>query len=184
VALHEEVGPAATTVMAVARRAGVQRLTVYRHFPDEAALLDGCSGHWREAHPLPDAAAWSGIPDATTRLLRALEEIYRYFAGGAPMLRTILRDESMVPALRPVMAPWHAWMREQVGVLSAGWGEGGERSRRVRAMVAVALRFHTWEALDGAGLDEKAAADVMAGAVRSAAESPAASQHIRRVARP
>lgn len=166
-ALHEEVGPAHTTVMAVAERAGVQRLTVYRHFPNEVALLEGCSGHWRESHPLPDPSSWSGLVDPAVRLETALRAIYGYFREGAPMLRSILRDEPRVPALVPIMSGWHLWMREQVGVLSAGWGDRGDGARGVRALVAVALSFHTWEALSEAGLDDAAAADLMATAVRS-----------------
>ena len=33
--LHGTVGPAATTIAGIAEQAGVTRLTVYRHFPDE-----------------------------------------------------------------------------------------------------------------------------------------------------
>ncbi|MCY7302061.1 MAG: TetR/AcrR family transcriptional regulator, partial [Thermoleophilia bacterium] len=41
------VGPAATQISEIARRAGVQRVTVYNHFPDEASLFAACSAHWR-----------------------------------------------------------------------------------------------------------------------------------------
>jgi Bacterial regulatory proteins, tetR family len=40
--LHGTVGPARTTLSAVAKQAGVQRHTVYRHFPTEADLFDAC----------------------------------------------------------------------------------------------------------------------------------------------
>ena len=40
VELHGTVGPARTSISAVAERAGVRRSTLYRHFPDEAALFD------------------------------------------------------------------------------------------------------------------------------------------------
>src|SRR3712207_9282767 len=56
--LHETVGPARTTVSAIAEAAGVQRATVYRHFPDEDALVDACSSHWRTLHPAPDPTPW------------------------------------------------------------------------------------------------------------------------------
>lgn len=177
VALHEEVGPAATTVVAVAERAGVQRLTVYRHFPDERALLAGCSAHWREAHPLPDPSSWTRVPDPGRRVRVALEAVYGYFREGAPMLRRILRDEPDLPALADIMVPWHGWMREQAGALSAGWGGGEPGARRVRGLVAVALRFGTWEALEEAGFDPSGAAGVMAGAVRSGAALPAMAPH-------
>ena len=48
VALHEEVGPARTTVTAIAQRAGVSRPTVYNQFPDDRSLFAACSGHWRQ----------------------------------------------------------------------------------------------------------------------------------------
>ena len=76
--LHESVGPARTTVSAVAERAGVQRLTVYRHFPDERALLAACSGHWVATNPAPDPGPWRKIRDPQERLRRALGEIYAF----------------------------------------------------------------------------------------------------------
>src|SRR6476659_2729549 len=54
VELHGTVGPARTTVSAIAERAGVQRHTVYRHFPTDADLFAACSAHYVAAHPLPD----------------------------------------------------------------------------------------------------------------------------------
>src|ERR687888_296648 len=63
VELHRTVGPAATQISEIARRAGVQRVTVYNHFPDDASLFAACSAHWRDFHfwralsPLGDAEA-------------------------------------------------------------------------------------------------------------------------------
>src|SRR3954465_6182848 len=68
VELHGTVGPAHTSVSAVAERAGVRRSTVYRHFPDEDALFAACSAHWGERNPPPDPARWSAIDDADTRV--------------------------------------------------------------------------------------------------------------------
>src|SRR3954453_1707617 len=73
--LHGTVGPARTTISAIAGRAGVRRATVYRHFPDERALFMGCSGAWRERHPLPEPATWAGIADPADRLNAALEAL-------------------------------------------------------------------------------------------------------------
>src|SRR5918999_1011525 len=78
VELHREVGPSNTTISAIAERAGVQRLTVYRHFPDEAALFGACSAHWRAEHPVPDPRPWAAIGDPEERLRTALGEIYAY----------------------------------------------------------------------------------------------------------
>src|ERR671919_461601 len=76
VKLHGSVGPARTTVSGVAREAGVQRATVYRHFPDEASLFEACTAHYWAANPMPDPAAWKRIPDPAERCRRALAEIY------------------------------------------------------------------------------------------------------------
>src|ERR1700704_6593204 len=79
VELHGTLGPARTSISAVAERAGVRRSTVYRHFPDEAALFGACSAHWTAANPPPDIASWKGIADPAERFERALEEMYGYY---------------------------------------------------------------------------------------------------------
>src|SRR5213592_4741836 len=77
--LHGTVGPARTTISAIAERAGVRRATVYRHFPDERALFLGCSGTWQERHPVPDPATWAAIADPGARLEAALEALYHWY---------------------------------------------------------------------------------------------------------
>src|ERR671915_1215643 len=76
VELHQTVGMARTTISAIAEKAGVQRLTVYRHFPDERALFHACTGHWRAANPPPEPGPWSQIADPHERLGMALAEVY------------------------------------------------------------------------------------------------------------
>src|SRR5690349_22261106 len=63
VALHEELGPAQTSISAIAERAGVRRSTIYRHFPDDEALFAACSAHWRAANPPPAPETWMSIQD-------------------------------------------------------------------------------------------------------------------------
>ena len=72
VELHGTVGPAHTSISAIAERAGVRRSTVYRHFPDEAALFNACSSHWEATNPVPDMGAWAAIQDPDERLRAAL----------------------------------------------------------------------------------------------------------------
>ena len=98
--LHERVGPRATTVSAVAEEANVTRLTVYRHFPSDEALVIACSAHWRELHPRPDPAAWARIGDPVARLRTALAETYRWAATAAPMMTMIHRDVDRAAELR------------------------------------------------------------------------------------
>src|SRR5829696_1786436 len=80
--LHGSVGPARTTISGVAERAGVQRATLYRHFPDEDALFVACSSHWMAQHPLPDPAGWAAIEDPDERLRVALKELYEWYERG------------------------------------------------------------------------------------------------------
>src|SRR3954452_1670164 len=72
VKLHGTVGPAKTTVSGIAREAGVQRATVYRHFPDEDAIYAACTSHYNALHPPPDLTAWASIDDPDVRLRTAL----------------------------------------------------------------------------------------------------------------
>ncbi len=145
--LHASVGPARTTISAVADRAGVQRATVYRHVPDEDALFDACSSHWMAHHPLPDPAAWAQIEDPDRRLRVALEELYDWYERGEYMLEKTTRDLALVPALRPSMEAFRSWLDAAVDAILRGRSERGARRRRVRATVGHALAFETWRSL-------------------------------------
>jgi AcrR family transcriptional regulator len=142
--LHGSVGPARTTISAVADRAGVQRATVYRHFPDEEALFDACSSHWMAQHPLPDPARWTQIEDPAQRLRVALGELYEWYEHGEYMLERTTRDLALVPALRPSMEAFHGWLE---AAILHGRPKRGRRGRRLRAAVGHALAFETWRSL-------------------------------------
>jgi AcrR family transcriptional regulator len=156
--LHEEVGIARTTIADIARRAGVQRLTVYNHFPDLAALLPACSEHWMTERPMPDLTPAFALEDPTERLCTALKLLYGWYRENAAMLRAIFGERAAVPEL-------DAWMAQSadalIAALAARLSEGFERP-----FVALALDFWTWQRLDREGLDDAAAAELMA---RSAA---------------
>src|SRR5262249_2159623 len=99
VALHEEVGPAHTSIRAIAERAGGRRSTAYRHFPDEDALFAACSSHWRALNPPPDRRSWTSIGDPGERTRAALGELYSFYAATQSMYLSLLRDEALVPAV-------------------------------------------------------------------------------------
>ena len=141
--LHGTVGPARTSMSAVAEHAGVQRSTLYRHFPDEAALFEACSAHWSAANPPPDISAWAAVPDPAERLRGALDELYAYYGRTAPMLENLLRDEDAVEVVRQRFAAFHAYLEAAAEILMAG----RRRRRRTRAAVGHALAFSTWRSL-------------------------------------
>lgn len=162
VELHGTIGPARTTVKAVADLAGVQRATVYRHFPDEFALFGACSAHWASQHPLPDLEAWTAIADPAERLRTALEELYGYYLAGEQMLENVTRDAPLVEALQPSVEPFMAWLATATDALVRGRPERGRARDRVRAAIGHALAFGTWRSLArGQGLEQADAVRLM-----------------------
>lgn len=149
IALHREVGPARTTVAEIARRAGVGRVTVYNHFPDETSLLGACSAQWVAANPPPDPAAWAAIENPAKRVRRALAELYAYFGANEAMLANVTRDAPLVPALAEVMGAAGAADHERAmrEALLSGRVLTGGRGRRVPAAVGLAVSFATWQRL-------------------------------------
>jgi AcrR family transcriptional regulator len=145
VELHGTLGPARTSMSAVAEHAGVRRSTLYRHFPDEAALFDACSGHWAAQHPLPDLEPWAAISDPGERLHMALTELYAYYGDAEPMLSNILRDVDVVESVQRQFAPVRLYMQAAHETLMAG--RRGRSSRRAHAAVGHALAFTTWRSL-------------------------------------
>lgn len=168
--LHGSVGPARTTISAVADRAGVQRATVYRHFPDEDALFAACSAHWIAQHPLPDPDEWLAIEDPDQRLRTALRELYQWFDRADYMLEKTTRDVALVPSLRPSMDAFSAWFDAAAEVIVRGRPERGARRRRVRGAIGHALSYETWRSLvRKQGLSEPEAIELMAGLAVAAA---------------
>ena len=170
VALHREVGPINTTISAVAERAGVQRLTVYRHFPDETTLLRSCSAHWRAGHPATDPSPWPAIADPEERLRTALAAFYAYYATDPAMIENIRRDAELMPNLAATIADVRAYMEAVVAILAAGWGVRGRRRALLNAAIGHVLEFETWRSLvRRQGLTPERAIEVAAGTVRVAA---------------
>jgi AcrR family transcriptional regulator len=147
VELHGTVGPSRTSISAVAQRAGVRRSTVYRHFPDEAALFAACSAHWLAANPPPDLDRWSAIGDPDDRLRAALEELYGDYRRTERMRDNLLRDEPTMPIVKRLMGRYHAYLAAAGETLKRGRGARGRGATRVRAAIGHALAFTTWRSL-------------------------------------
>ncbi len=170
VALHEELGPAQTSISAIAERAGVRRSTVYRHFPDEEALFAACSAHWRAENPPPDPRTWSPVDDPAERTRTALREVYRFYSGTEAMYVSLLRDEPLVPAVQRRLRDFYGYLRSVQDDLAARRGLRGRRRQYVRAAIGHALAFPTWRSLtheQGLGNDD--AVELMCRLVENAA---------------
>jgi len=169
VELHGTLGPARTTMSAVAKQAGVQRHTVYRHFPTDDALFAACSAHYFTLHPFPAFEAWAAIADPRERLVRALGELYAYYEQTAPMLSNILRDRTLVDAVSRTMRPFVAQMQEAEATLAAGWNARGRRRVVLEAAVHHATSFETWRSLTAGGRITRAEAVELQAALVAAA---------------
>jgi len=162
VQLHGALGPARTSMKAVADKAGVPRSTVYRHFPDEKALFGACSAHWAAENPAPDVSRWEKVEDPDERLDTALNELYAYYRRAGDMLDKLLRDEAAVPVVAELFAPFHQLLAMVTKILMRGRGLRGKARDRVRAAIAHAISFRTWQQLTGDGeLGDAEAADLM-----------------------
>lgn len=159
--LHGTLGPSRTSLSMVAERAGVQRNTLYAHFPDERSLAMACSALSLELAPPPNAMDWRGFDSGRVRLRAGLSEVYGWYGRNAGLLGCVLRD-----------AEHHALTQEvaelRFGPHMAAWREvlGEGLSDPQRAMLRLGLSFHTWRALvREAGLAEAAAVEAMVNAI-------------------
>ncbi len=169
VELHGTLGPARTTMSAVAEHAGVRRSTLYRHFPDERALFGACSEHWAMENPPPDISLWEQIDDPAERLDIALGEMYAYYGRAGGMLEKLLRDEKVVPVVAEKFAAYHQFQAIAADILARGRGLRGNAAKRTRAAIGHALAFRTWQDLtETQGLDDGQAARLMSALVAAA----------------
>lgn len=152
--LHEELGPRATTISAIAEEAGVQRLTVYRHFPDETAVFHACTAHWLSLNPPPDPAGWVTIENPRARLEAALTAFYRYYARTHRMWTASFRDVADVPALQGPMEQFAGYVRGIGDDLATRFHAGKQEGRLVAATVQHALVFPTWADLNARGVSD------------------------------
>jgi AcrR family transcriptional regulator len=162
VELHGTLGPARTSMKAVAEHAGVPRSTLYRHFADEEELFGACSAHWAAENPPPDVSRWQKIDDPVERLETALDELYAYYRRAGCMLDKLFRDEAQVPIVAKLFAPYHQLMEAMTEILMRGRGLRGKTRDRTRAAIGHAISFRTWQQLTEEGdLGDAEAAELM-----------------------
>jgi AcrR family transcriptional regulator len=144
--LHESIGPSKTTVSAIARKAGVQRLTVYRHFSDEEEVFSACTAYSFEIDPPPSPDHWAAITDPEERLRTALGQLFGYYARKQQLLSNLYRDAEM-PVVNAALERRRAVMNQAVNLLAQGWPAASVTNLRLRAAVGHAIEFSTWLSL-------------------------------------
>jgi AcrR family transcriptional regulator len=145
--LHRSVGPRATTVAEIARIAGVERLTVYNHFPEDRDLVTAAQSQWLSLHPQPDPYVWAGIDNPTERLRAALLALYGWYEATEPMTRNVLADGPALPSFAGVLGGMAANEREVLDFLAAGW----QPTPWAMATIRTGVAFPTWDRLCKAG---------------------------------
>jgi AcrR family transcriptional regulator len=174
VELHTMLGPARTTVAAIAQRAGVTRPTVYAHFPDARSLFQACSGHVRATVPHPDPSAWRSISDPGERLKTALRDLYGYYERLEPLLENVQRDAAMMPLVAELNAYRVRSLEEIRDLLLEAWTTRGGARARLRRAIGHALEFRTWQSLvRRQGCRTNEAVELMLTFVRAAASAEA-----------
>jgi AcrR family transcriptional regulator len=147
VELHQTVGPARTTVSAIAEKAGVQRHTYYAHFPELKDLYQACMGHYVERNPVPEPSSWADIADAEERLRVALSEVYAYYSGNEAMVSNVLRDAALDPIVQEIMVPFDQYWETVRDVIADAFEASGERHEELLGAIALAQDFQTWRTL-------------------------------------
>lgn len=167
--LHREVGPAQTTIAEIARRADVQRLTVYKHFPDEQELLGACQAHWLSLHPLPDLTSALALSDPVQRIRAVLNSYYGWYRETESMAEKVQRDRGAVAALNELLRHTaDAGLAHLADELAGAFRDRGRAAARRQALVGLALDFWTWRRFQLEGLDDADAAAIMSAAVACA----------------
>jgi AcrR family transcriptional regulator len=169
VALHQTLGPARTSVSAIAERAGVQRQTYYRHFPDLRSLFMACSGLYMEHNPMPDPAAWRAIDDPQQRLRSGLAELFAFYSRSEAMLANVIRDAEIDPLLAEIATLRTTALTDLRDALL----EGLQRKRsspQLPAALDLAIDFNTWRLLVRRdSLSHEQAIELLAAMLRSLA---------------
>jgi AcrR family transcriptional regulator len=161
--LHGTVGPLATTVSAVAERAGVERLTVYRHFPTTKELFHGCGTLFMETYPLPDLISETPPGDPTDRVRAVLGQLYAYFRQQREYFTVFLRDVEQIPDLQEFVGGNLGRALAQAGEwMVAGFGDVPEAAL-LDAIIRQSMDFWGWRSWMQQGLSDAQIIELVVG---------------------
>jgi len=163
VALHEHLGPANTSIKAIAEKAGVQRLTVYRHFPDDISLFEACTSHWFEENPPPNMAQWSNIENTSERIYTSLLAFYNYYRSSEKMWRVAYRDVDKVEALQGSMGKFEAYIDQVRDDLLSSCELTQKDKKPLAITLRHCLRFSTWVSFKKEKMSDKKIVELVMG---------------------
>lgn len=148
IAIHQQEG-GNSTISAIADRAGVGRVTVYRHFPDELALITACTSHYMGLNPPPDLESWASIDNSVERLRHGLAETYAYHRQTEAMMTVAEREVAANPVLADLMKPLEEYWAAAQRILAAGWSDGQDTPPLVEESIGLAISLPAWRILTG-----------------------------------
>jgi AcrR family transcriptional regulator len=175
VELHSTLGPARTSISAIAERAGVQRHTVYYHFPDLVSLFKACTEHGLRMIAPPDPESWRAIPDAVDRVRYGLGQLYPIYRQNARLLGNVIRDMTLSPELIEGSQQFLELNEAYFQTLADGWPPDVPQRVALEAALRHALDFGTWQSLTRQGLSDDEACDAMTSFVRVMPGAPSKS---------
>jgi AcrR family transcriptional regulator len=177
--LHSTLGPARTSISAIAERAGVQRHTVYHHYPDLVSLFRACTEHGIRLLQPPDAQTWRAVPDPVQRVQCALGELYPYYRQNARLIGNVIRDMAVLPELVEGSQRFFDLAEAWFDALADGWPPDVPQRPALEAALHHALDFGTWESLTRQGMTDEEARDAMTSFVTVMADGPRATSASR-----
>jgi len=169
-ALTFEQGPLATTMGQIAKRAGVERVTLYRHFGDERSLQRAAAQYCFARFPPPRPDGLAKLTDPFERATKALDELYAHWELMAPLVRPILRDADVAPERISLQTR----DRYVEALRAAALGAFPARARRrpqLREAIRHAFDFRTWDSLERGGFSRRRAVGLMVRLVKATAKA-------------
>ena len=165
VALHAEQGAMATSFAQVAKRADVAVPTVYKHFPNQAALLQSCTGHVFACSPALGPEIYRGLATAEARLAALAKAAFAVHRFQAPWMRRGIHEAALMPDLAKIVDEARSQFRRLVA-LALEPRFAGRPPAGLVALIEILLGFSAWQRLaEEAGLSQSGAEERAAAAL-------------------
>lgn len=164
------------SIDAVARRAGVARMTVYYQFRSRAGLLEALADHLAARGGMERMREVFAAPDVETGLDRLVATFVGFWASDRATLRRMRAMGVVFPTQDRAARDRDAWRRESIGQLLARHGIGGTRRSAAASpdlvdILAALTGFEMFDALSTGGRRPEAVVRLLTGLAREALRS-------------